>query len=394
MTRVPYKHDPAGEGPGGTFSSEQMATLGNTLGGTDKPPIESKYSTRLMSYPYDVAEDEQQGHYIMFSVKVLDKKAQLKQKQARKAFAEVARNLEQELNATSAADQAVLEYGTLESPGPQNNESYIEKQAIVGAAVALREKSIVSGDTASGGNRSIQVASRPTVRTGVTISLYMPPQVQVQYQVKYADQKIGSLAQIGMQAIEAFRGGSSVRASLTNLKNAAGGNVREGLTNALNSTLDTLAPGARALQQIDSGKVVTPRMEMMFEGVGRRSFSFTFDFLPKSEAEAKTVEQIIYTFKENMMPSYTNATTRREMEIPNTFDIQYMYQDTENGFINKISECFLTTVDVQYGGDRFTAHERSTTGKGDSGAPPQKSKITLSFTELETLSKEKIKQGF
>ena len=78
MTRVPYKHDPAGEGPGGTFSSEQMATLGNTLGGTDKPPIESKYSTRLMSYPYDVAEDEQQGHYIMFSVKVLDKKAKLK----------------------------------------------------------------------------------------------------------------------------------------------------------------------------------------------------------------------------------------------------------------------------------------------------------------------------
>ena len=392
MTRVPYKHDPAGEGPGGTFSSEQMATLGNSL--AKSSPVKSKYSTKLMSYPYDVAEDEQQGHYIMFSVKVLDKKAQLKQKQARKAFAEVARNLEQELNATSAADQAVLEYGTLESPGPQNNESYIEKQAIVGAAVALREKSIVSGDTASGGNRSIQVASRPTVRTGVTISLYMPPQVQVQYQVKYADQKIGSLAQIGMQAIEAFRGGSSVKASLTNLKDASGGNVREGLTNSLNSTLDTLAPGARALQQIDSGKVVTPRMEMMFEGVGRRSFSFTFDFLPKSEAEAKTVEQIIYTFKENMMPSYTNATTRREMEIPNTFDIQYMYQDTENGFINKISECFLTTVDVQYGGDRFTAHERSTTGKGDSGAPPQKSKITLSFTELETLSKEKIRDGY
>jgi hypothetical protein len=366
-----------------------MATLGNSL--AKSSPVKSKYSTKLMSYPYDVAEDEQQGHYIMFSVKVLDKKAQLKQKQARKAFAEVARNLEQELNATSAADQAVLEYGNLDSSGPLNNESYFEKQAIAGA---FRTASNLSGDTASGGNRSIQLASRQSVRTGVTISLYMPPQVQVQYQVKYADQKIGSLAQIGMQAIEAFRGGSSVKASLTNLRDASGGNVREGLTNSLNSTLDTLAPGARALQQIDSGKVITPRMEMMFEGVGRRSFSFTFDFLPKSEAEAKTVEQIIYTFKENMMPSYTNATTRREMEIPNTFDIQYMYQDTENGFINKISECFLTTVDVQYGGDRFTAHERSTTGKGDSGAPPQKSKITLSFTELETLSKEKIEQGF
>ena len=389
MTRVPYKHDPAGEGPGGTFSSEQMATLGNTLGGTDKPPIESKYSTRLMSYPYDVAEDEQQGHYIMFSVKVLDKKAQLKQKQARKAFATVLRNLESEQQSNE------LDLADAEAGGDSLYTSEFSQKDInfQNQIQGLKSNSNFLNN-ASGENRSIQLASRQSVRTGVTISLYMPPQVQVQYQVKYADQQIGSLAQIGMQAIEAFRGGSSVKASLTNLKDASGGNVREGLTNSLNSTLDTLAPGARALQQIDSGKVITPRMEMMFEGVGRRSFSFTFDFLPKSEAEAKTVEQIIYTFKENMMPSYTNATTRREMEIPNTFDIQYMYQDTENGFINKISECFLTTVDVQYGGDRFTAHERSTTGKGDSGAPPQKSKITLSFTELETLSKEMIKQGF
>jgi hypothetical protein len=387
MTRVPYKHDPAGEGPGGTFSSEQMATLGNSL--AKSSPVKSKYSTKLMSYPYDVAEDEQQGHYIMFSVKVLDKKAQLKQKQARKAFATVLRNLESEQQSNE------LDLADAEAGGDSLYTSEFSQKDInfQNQIQGLKSNSNFLNN-ASGENRSIQLASRQSVRTGVTISLYMPPQVQVQYQVKYADQKIGSLAQIGMQAIEAFRGGSSVRASLTNLRDAAGGNVREGMTNMLNSTLDTLAPGARALQQIDSGKVITPRMEMMFEGVGRRSFSFTFDFLPKSEAEAKTVEQIIYTFKENMMPSYTNATTRREMEIPNTFDIQYMYQDTENGFINKISECFLTTVDVQYGGDRFTAHERSTTGKGDSGAPPQKSKITLSFTELETLSKEMIKQGF
>ena len=80
-----------------------------------------------------------------------------------------------------------------------------------------------------------------------------------------------------------------------------------------------LAPGAKALQQINSGKVITPRMEMMFEGVGRRSFSYTFNFIPKSADEAKTIQEIIYTFKENMMPSYSNASTRREMNIPNTF---------------------------------------------------------------------------
>ena len=154
-----------------------------------------------------------------------------------------------------------------------------------------------------------------------------------------------------------------------------------------------MAPGARSLQQIDSGKVITPRMELMFEGVGRRSFNYTFVFIPKSEQEAKIVEKIVQAFKENMMPEYTNETTRREMKIPNTFDISYRYRNAENSFLNKISECFLTKADVQYGADRFTAYEETKSIHG-SGPPPQKTTLTLAFTELEVLSKESIKQGF
>ena len=65
----------------------------------------------------------------------------------------------------------------------------------------------------------------------------------------------------------------------------------------LNASIDTIAPGAQALSQLASGSVVTPRMEMMFEGVGRRNFQYTFAFLPKSVQEAKLVEDIIYHFK-------------------------------------------------------------------------------------------------
>ena len=235
---------------------------------------------------------------------------------------------------------------------------------------------------------------RPTVRTNTAIALYMPPSVQVSYDVKYnGDEKIGSLAQVGLAAIEAFRSDGSTTTKLNNLKSAIGSTSTEGFKNILNSTLDTLAPGARALQQIESGKVITPRMELMFEGVGRRSFNYTFVFIPKSEGEAKMVERIVQAFKENMMPEYTNDTTRREMKIPNTFDITYMYQNAANGFLNKISECFLTKADVQYGADRFTAYE-STKGIHGEGPPAQKTTLTLSFTELEVLSKEHVKQGF
>ena len=130
----------------------------------------------------------------------------------------------------------------------------------------------------------------------------------------------------------------------------------------------------------------------MFEGVGRRSFSYTFSFLPKSVQEARLVEDIIYHFKFHAMPKYSNPTTRREMNIPGTFDIRYMYKGNQNSFINKVSECFLTNVAVEYGADRFTAYEE-TTGKRGKGSPPQKSKLTLQFTELEVLSQDHIKIG-
>ena len=83
----------------------------------------------------------------------------------------------------------------------------------------------------------------------------------------------------------------------------------------------------------------------------------------------------------------------REMSIPSTFDIQYMYQNGPNNFLNKISTCFLTAMDVQYGGERYKAYE-PTIGNSGAGAPPQKSQITLNFTEMEIITKEAIAEGF
>ena len=129
-------------------------------------------------------------------------------------------------------------------------------------------------------------------------------------------------------------------------------------------------------------------MELMFENVGRRNFSFTFAFIPKSVQEAKSIEKIIHSFKENMMPEFVEG-SQREMKIPNTFDIKYMYQNTENKFINKISSCFLKSMNVTYGGDRYTAYNPV-----DGSPVPQKSTITLSFGEIEVMHKDLIKRGY
>ena len=319
-------------------------------------PSKNKFSTDVMLYPSNVGS-ARQGHYIMFNINEFTP-GKVKHSKAKKDF--------------DAKHQAILDEMDQEDADA----------GIVGASAI----SSVKGSTKSG--RSI-LAEKPTKRMPASISLYMPPSVSVTYNVKYADQEIGTLAGMGSAAIAAFQNQSGDNNA--KLKAAAGamkGGAKEGLTNFINTTLDTLAPGARALQQIESGKVITPRMEMMFEGVGRRNFSFTFAFIPKSAEEARSIEKIIKTFKENMMPEYVGD-SRREMKIPNTFDITYMHQNTENKYMNKISSCFLQNMTVTYGGDRFTAYSPT-----DGSPPPQKSTIALDFTEIETLSKDLVKEGF
>ena len=75
----------------------------------------------------------------------------------------------------------------------------------------------------------------------------------------------------------------------------------------------------------------------------------------------------------------------REMEIPSMFDIQYMYKTNENQNLNKIGTSVLTKVDVEYGGDRYVSHE---------GGVPQTTKLTLNFTELEIVTKDRIAEGY
>ena len=85
--------------------------------------------------------------------------------------------------------------------------------------------------------------------------------------------------------------------------------------------------------------------------------------------------------------------TVREMDIPSTFDIEYKYLHGSNNYLNKISTCVLSKLDVEYGSDRFIAH-KETEGLGGPGAPPQTTKLTLAFTELELITKQRIEEGY
>ena len=79
----------------------------------------------------------------------------------------------------------------------------------------------------------------------------------------------------------------------------------------------------------------------------------------------------------------------RLLVMPNAFDINYMYLTKENPWINKISSCYLTNMEVEYGGDKYvTYYPMQEPISGKSGPPPQRTVMSLSFSEIEILTRE------
>ena len=224
-----------------------------------------------------------------------------------------------------------------------------------------------------------------SVRLPGAICLYMPNQVQANYQLNYADDEAGSLA---MGLADVFRGLSGGEASMT------GGQVTRMAQGATLKALETAAPGATNALSIQSGRILNNKMELAFKGIGRRKFNFTFTFTPHDKSEAKIIDTIIQRFKFHSHPEFITGTKGMMMTIPDSFDIQYMYQSQENSFLNRISTCFLTSISVQYGGDRFTAHESAANFAGASGAPPTKTILTMEFSEIETITRERVAEGY
>jgi len=327
-----------------------VPTLRDTLVTASR--IHEKFSTTNLAYPLNVEGDPQQGHYISFFVRVTSPAKLKAYKQAKSIIS------------AAAAD----EFG-----------GGISREALLKA-----RKAVESAKTSNGvKSNAIQIQNIPSVRLKTAISLYMPPSVQVSYETKYGEQEIGMLAETGYDAIKGFMSGESSKA-LTMKALEGGGQIVKQMALA---AIETAAPGAKALFAIDRGKVITPKMELMFEGIGRRNFSFSFVFIPKSEQEAQVIKDIVYQFKYHMAANYVGggAAGQREMKIPSMFDIEYMHIGKQNQNLNKISTCVLSKMDVEYGGDRYVAYE---------GGVPQTTKLSLSFSEMEIITKDHIEAGF
>ena len=146
--------------------------------------------------------------------------------------------------------------------------------------------------------------------------------------------------------------------------------------------------GAMEAVEMQRGFIKTPRLELAFKGIPKRSFQYDFKMIPKSAAEAEEIQKIIKTFKTNMLPEMVSGMANR-LTMPSTFEIKYMYNSSDNNYLHKISTCVLETMNVTYGGDRYKTFEANS-----NGAPPVEVSITLNFKEMDLITREKADQGF
>lgn len=310
-------------------------------------------------------------------------------------------------------------FGTLQYPyGEYTSGHYIvftvydQTATMIQAAKSFASAGpVVSGGGNRGGkNYSLRAKTLSSTVPVGQIALYMPPSVQVSDNVKFADKEIGLAATGIRDAVSKYTQNTGFLNTLGSVASSIGTTAGAGIASLLLSVVDTVAGGAKSAIEIAAGSVVTPHMELMFEGVQRREFTYTFTFTPRNARESEEVRKIVKEFRRAMYPEYPikgsqGGIQTRVMRFPSTFTIQYMYDGgagatldfddiyeggefgVENRYISKTKAVNLTKADVTHGGGE------GYTSVGSAGAP-QKTTLALSFSEIEIITKDQVEDGF
>ena len=374
------------------------------INSSDTAPLnqKSQNSPNLFQFPLDVAGDVgvgNHGHYIIFFIneqqnsqlsftgKAKDGKDTLVKEKSRRAIPnfirknfggrlgyQSAKNTDGE-DTISSSGSNVLKPDVDSGINPYQSQANIRKQ--------MNEVE---------GGQVVRLRRPPTRRLDTAIAMYMPSSVQATYKSKYNDQQIGGLATAAAGLYRGVKAGESFGESLIRQLPLIAEDLKNKGIKIASTLLDGtgLAAGAKEAIEISTGVVIADRMELAFENVERRSFSYDFKMIPKNAREADEIRKIVFAFKANMLPEMVGGRNRETMTVPNTFNIQYMYKGKENDYTHRVSECFLDNVSVTYGGDRYKTFEPH----ADDGAPPVETSIALSFKEIEIITRERVFEGY
>jgi len=341
-----------------------------------------------ISYPRDITTSLQNGHYMLFYVNV-----QNKTKYGYDAYDAKGKSIRvgDKVKELQGGQKTEIIYG--------NDPSYVQRLNNISAGGPGNIDTSDGVDLRKGGRSGMGKGTglssyRPTTsRITDSVAIYLPPNITNSTGASYQGIEQGALglaASGGGKFFDAMRRNDF--ASAAGILTGTGGNlIAAGLQKALAGAADLFfdAEGANDLYNKAFGNATNPYMEVFFGGMELRTFQYNFTFAPKNQDETDDAKKIIEIFRFHMAPELQGE-NMRYLTLPSTFDIHYMYQHSkdiaiENTFYNKIATCVLTNVAVDYAPNGV---------KSFADGAPTSITMSLSFTETEILTKERIDQGF
>ena len=230
----------------------------------------------------------------------------------------------------------------------------------------------------------------------ITIQLPIPQGINDSSAVSWGDDSLNTAAAFGanlaentLQSPELLKGSmDAFKTALEAVTSAATSGVAQQailpkLTSSLvNSVGGNTATTSEGLRSRSTGKVLNPHMELLFNNVTLRSFSFAFDLAPRDSKEALVVKQIIRTFKKHMAAKSGKGGVGEGaggvfISSPEVFQLTYKTGARKHRFLNSFKPMALQNMTVNYtGSGTYATYEDST---------PVHMQMTLSFQELNPI---------
>ena len=401
--------------------------ISGNSGNTSSPDAaitRTKFTTKNLSFPIDIGEDAgvgNHGHYIMFFINK-NNPAELKFGSAEQNGAENMKKANSEHGIRDARDnssssyytqkkvntQKAIKSGTTQANVPpdydgaefpivNNNGPTVEDHERAQVQDVTKEETneekvkineVTNKPPKTSGN-TLYIQRPPSTRLDTAITMYMPPQVNVAYGADYTDTPIGSMTKAAVDLFDTVTSEASIREKVGQGLDVARTAAQDiALTKLLGLAEGIGFTGAKAAYEIGKGQIVADRLELAFQGIQKRKFSYTFKMMPRNEEEAREVKKICKAFRYHMLPEFVNGDrSGRRMQTPDTFNIQYMYLGSQNKYLDPISECVLTNMAISYGGERFRTFDPDSI---DGSPAPVETSIQLDFQELELITRDRL----
>ena len=281
-----------------------------------------------ISYPRNQVGDYTNGHYMLFYVNVQENTKYTYTGSDGEPVGNMV-EIQETISGGAPGRPDITRNKMVKNTGSKTEANYAK--GLIDRGV---KKGNITGDTqflTKQRSRGSGMASynKTTKRITDSVALYLPPNVQDVTTAAYLGEATG-LAGFAMAG-----GGGFLNAIKTDdfegaaraIQSSAEGFAGSAILKAGSALVDglTQSSGTAGLINKVFGQANNPYMEVLFQNMELRTFTYSFTFAPKNTDERDDIQRIIALFRFHMSPELKGGNSPF-VTIPSEFDIHYMYQ--------------------------------------------------------------------